>query len=130
MVRFTGALDRPGVAELYRSADAMLNPSRVDNMPNALLEALASGLPIVSTNVGGVPYLVTDGQTALLCPPGDDRAMADAALRLLADPALARALAEAGRAEAERYAWSRVRETLLSLYRECAAMPRSQARTV
>jgi len=128
-VHFTGALDRAGVADLYRAADLMLNPSRVDNMPNALLEALAAGLPVVTTNVGGIPYMVSDGQTALLCPPEDDRAMADAALRLLADPALARGLADAGRTEAERYAWSRVRETLLSLYRECTAVPRSQART-
>lgn len=128
-VRFTGPLDRAGVADLYRSAHLMLNPSRVDNMPNALLEALAAGLPVVSTNVGGIPYMVNDGQTAFLCPAGDDRAMAGAALRLLTEPALARRLAEAGQAEVERYAWNRVRETLLALYRECAAVPRSQART-
>jgi glycosyltransferase involved in cell wall biosynthesis len=128
-VRFTGPLDHAGIAELYRSADLMLNPSRVDNTPNALLEALAAGLPVVSTNAGGIPYLVANGQTALLCEPGDERAMADAALRLLADPAFARRIAEAGRADAERHAWSCVRETLASLYRECVAAHRPQART-
>lgn len=127
--RFTGPLDRAGIADLYRSADLMLNPSRVDNMPNALLEALAAGLPVVSTNVGGIPYMVTHAQTAFLCAAGDERAMAGAALRLLTEPALARRIAAAGHAEVERYAWSRVRETLSSLYAECTAADRAQART-
>ena len=54
-VRFTGRLDRDQMAALYRDADLMLNASRVDNMPNALLEALASGLAVVTSDVGGIP---------------------------------------------------------------------------
>jgi glycosyltransferase involved in cell wall biosynthesis len=88
-VAFPGRLDNERVAELYRAADLLLNPSRVDNMPISLLEALASGVPIVSTDVGGVPYLVEDGKTALLVPPGDPDAMGNAALRVLGDAALA-----------------------------------------
>ena len=115
---FPGSLDRDAMASLYASADLMLNPSRVDNMPNSVLEALASGVAVVSTNVGGVPYMVNDGRTALLVPPGDPQAMADAALRILSEPSLASALVAAGREMAQRYTWPEVRTQLAALYEE------------
>lgn len=115
-VTFTGRLDRDAIAARYRAASVALNPSRVDNMPNSLLEAMASGVPIVSTDVGGVPHVVAHGRTALLVPPGDPDAMAAALLRLLDDEALARRLAAAGLAEVQRYAWPRVREVLAAVY--------------
>ena len=78
---------RPGeneqIAALYQSADIMVNPSLADNMPNSVLEALASGVPVVRTRVGGVPYLVQHEKTALLVPPGDVDAMAKAVVRIL-----------------------------------------------
>ena len=55
-VDFVGRLDRAAMAALYRSASLMLNPSRTDNTPNSVLEAWASGVPVVSTRVGGVPF--------------------------------------------------------------------------
>ncbi len=70
-VRFAGRMDNAAIADLYRSADAMLNPSLVDNMPISVLEAFASGVPVVSTNVGGVPFIAQDGRNALLVPPSD-----------------------------------------------------------
>ncbi|GIK85339.1 MAG: glycosyltransferase family 4 protein [Burkholderiales bacterium] len=115
-VRFTGRLDVAALPALYASATAMLNPARIDNMPNSLLEAMASGVPIVSTNVGGVPHLVADGVTALLVPPGDPQAMAHAARRVIDDPHLAARLADAGAAESKRYAWGAVRPRLLAAY--------------
>lgn len=115
-VRFTGRLDRDQVAALYRDADVMLNPSRADNMPNSVLEALACGLPVVSTRVGGVPHIVRDGVSALLVAAGDHEAMAEALLRVLRDEALAARLAAAGRAEVQQYTWSRVRTRLGELY--------------
>ena len=72
-VVFLGRLERPQIVALYQSAHTMLNPSRVDNMPNSVLEALACGLPVISTNVGGVPYIVEDGLTAVLVNPDDER---------------------------------------------------------
>lgn len=115
-VTFTGRLEVESMAELYRSADLVLNPSNADNMPNSLLEAMASGVPIVSTDVGGIPFMVEHGKTALLVPPRDPDAMAAAAERVLTDPALAERLRAAGRAEAERYAWSAVRPVLFAAY--------------
>ena len=115
-VRFTGPLDREQIATLYREADILVNPSRVDNMPNSVLEALACGLPVVSTRVGGVPYLVRDGVSALLVDAGDAEAMAEAVLRILRDAGLAERLVTTGVAEAQQYTWARVRLRLAELY--------------
>ena len=115
-VIFTGRLDNEQIAELYQSADVMVNPSLADNMPNSVLEALASGVPVVSTHVGGVPYLVKHEKTALLVPPGDVDAMAKAVIRVLEDPELADQLVTSGLAEIHKYTWPNVREELLSVY--------------
>ncbi len=98
-VDFCGRMDRDQMAELYRSAALVLNPSRVDNMPNSVLEAMASGVPVVSTNVGGVPFILRDGVTGLLVAAGDHEAMAVAAERVLLDPELAARLRRAALAE-------------------------------
>lgn len=120
-VRFTGRVDRLEMAELLRASRVALNPSRVDNMPNSVLEALASGVPVVSTRVGGVPFIVEDGVSALLVPPGDAAAMAAAVLRLLDDAALAARLRTAGLQEAGRYTWARVAPRLAEVYRGALA---------
>jgi glycosyltransferase involved in cell wall biosynthesis len=115
-VRFTGHLDNERVVDLYRDAHLMLNPSLADNMPISLLEAMASGVPVVSTDVGGIPFLVQDGLTALLVPPADPEAMARAALRILGDPALSLRLRAAGIEMVQQYTWPCVRERLLAVY--------------
>jgi len=126
-VTFTGRLDNERIAELYRDADVFINPSLVDNMPISVLEAMASGVPVVSTNVGGVPFIAEHGRTALLVPPRDAEAMARALLELLADPGAAQRLAGAARESVQQYSWRRVRGTLLGLYQELAAGSRPGA---
>lgn len=116
-VTFTGRVDNAGMAALYRDADIMLNPSTVDNMPNSVLEALASGAVVVSTNVGGVPFLVDHDKTALLVPPRDPQAMADAVLRVTDEPGLAMALRDAGLRYVQQYAWAGVKPRLMAVYR-------------
>lgn len=120
-VTFTGRVDNEGMAELYRSADIMVNPSLADNMPISVLEALASGVPVVSTDVGGVPYLVEHGKTALLVPVKDPAAMASAILALLNEPARARQISEAGIASVQQYTWPKVRDRLLAVYEQVLA---------
>jgi glycosyltransferase involved in cell wall biosynthesis len=115
-VVFTGKVDNVNMAALYRQADVMINPSLVDNMPNSVLEALASGVPVVSTNVGGVPYIVDHDRTALLVPPQDPEAMAAAVLALLSDPAKAQRMREAGIEAVQRFTWARVQGRLLEAY--------------
>lgn len=125
-VTFTGRVDNAGMGALYQGADVMLNPSTVDNMPNSVLEALASGVPVVSTNVGGVPYMVEDGRTALLVPAGDAAAMAGAVLRLCREAGLAASLREAGLSYVQQYAWAGVRPRLMALYH--SVLPTSPAK--
>jgi len=115
-VIFTGRVENEQIAGLYQSADVMVNPSLADNMPNSILEALASGVPVVSTDVGGVPYLVQHEKTALLVSPGDVDGMAKAVIRVLETPALASRLINAGLAEIQQYTWPNVRESLQSVY--------------
>lgn len=123
-VRFSGPVDNAAMPALYHASDIVLNPSRADNMPNSVLEALACGVPVVSTSVGGIPALLEHGKTALLVPPGDAPAMAQAILALLRDPARARRLADAGLAHAAGFAWERVAPRLATHYRRIRAAPR------
>ncbi len=118
VVHFPGRLDRDQMAALYDVSDLMLNPSHVDNMPNSVLEALASGLPVVSTCVGGVPYIVEHERTALLVPDDDPQAMAEASLRILSDASFRDRLVRAGLDDVRRYAWPAVRDVLLNEYRQ------------
>lgn len=122
-VRFTGRLDNERIAQLYREADLLVNPSTIDNMPISLLEAMASGVPIVSTDVGGVPYLVEHERTALLVPARDADAMAAAALRVFDDAALRDRLIAGALHACRAYAWERVRPILFAAYARCAGRP-------
>jgi glycosyltransferase involved in cell wall biosynthesis len=120
-VHFTGRLEVQGMVDLYRSAHVVLNPSRADNMPNSVLEALACGVPVVSTNVGGVRHIVEHGRTAWLVPPDDPEQMAQGIERLIRDEALRIRLRDEGLSAARRYGWSEVREQWLDAYRHLAA---------
>ena len=128
-VIFTGRLDREQMAVFYRDAHLMLNASRVDNMPNAVLEALASGVPVVSTRAGGIPFMVKDGHTAMLVAVDDAAAMATAAIEVLANHDLRTQLVAAGLAEVQRYQWSAVRDALLATYTETIGATRRQRAT-
>jgi glycosyltransferase involved in cell wall biosynthesis len=92
-VTFTGAIPKSDVPRHLLQADIFLNTSNFDNTPVSVLEAMASGSPVVSTNVGGMPYLLEDGKTALLAPPGNVEAMSNAVIRLLRQYDLAAGLA-------------------------------------
>ena len=127
-VEFPGKLDRDQIALRYREADVMLNPSRVDNMPNSILESMASGVPVVSTDVGGVPFIVSHEATALLVPAGDAKAMANAILRLFRDEGLAARLAANGVAEVQRYTWPYVRQVLGEVYQTLLVGPVAETR--
>jgi glycosyltransferase involved in cell wall biosynthesis len=120
-VQFPGFLDHDGKRREGNAADIFINTNRIDNMPVAVLEAGAMGLPVVATAVGGVPDLLVDGRDGVLVPDDDDAAMADAILRLLQDPELAGRLSRNGRLLAERSAWQSVRVQWQCLFREMLA---------
>jgi glycosyltransferase involved in cell wall biosynthesis len=95
---------RAKVALLLDESDVFLNTTQVDNTPVSVLEALACGLCVVTTNVGGIPYLVENGTHALLVPPADPESMAEAARSILRDKARARLLSEQGAALSRTFA--------------------------
>ncbi|MGK5055410.1 glycosyltransferase [Janthinobacterium sp. LB2P49] len=128
-VRFAGPVDNAAMPALYLASDIVLNPSLADNMPNSVLEALACGVPVVSTNVGGIPALLQDGVTALLVPPGDPAAMAHAIVALLRAPPRAQALVDAGLAHAATFGWPGIAPRLAAHYRRIRATPRPGAYT-
>jgi len=107
-VHAPGILSRADLLAEYADADLVVLPSHFDSFPFVLLEAMASGLPVVATRVGGIAEVAIDGTTAVLVPPSDPPALADALGRVLADPTLAARLGAAGRQRAESYSWDRV----------------------
>ena len=116
-ITFTGRVDTTLMPTLYQSADVVLNPSRVDNMPNSILESLASGTPVVTTNVGGIPYIVKHEKTALLVDPDDYIAMAAAICKLLKNSQFREEIIDKGRDSVRQYSWSEVGQHWISLYK-------------
>lgn len=119
-VEFVGRVQQARMHELYDAADIYLNGSDIDNMPGSIVEAFAAGTPVVTTDAGGIPYIVTDGVTGALVPRGDHQRMAARAVELLEDERLASRVARAARDECRKYNWEAVRDEWLALYRGLA----------
>lgn len=117
-VFFPGYIDIDKKNQLAEACDLYLCTNRIDNTPVSLIEMMALGVPIVSTNVGGIPYLVRDGEEALLVDSGDAPAMAAAIERILADPALGQHLANQGKILAARYNEDKIAEKWLQLLQQ------------
>lgn len=107
-VSFPGATSKSDVPARLNEGDIFLNTTNFDNTPISVMEAMACGLCIVSTNVGGLPYLLEDGIDALLVPPNDPDAMAAAVKRILTEPGLAGRLSTNARKKAEQFDWSKI----------------------
>jgi glycosyltransferase involved in cell wall biosynthesis len=114
---FVGRIEPEEMPAYYDAADIFLNSSNIDNMPISILEAFAAGLPVVTTNAGGIPYIVADGETGLLVQREDHEALADRAIRLLEDPELAGRIASKAHEQSRRYRWVAVRKGWLEIYR-------------
>src|SRR4029078_12025152 len=102
----------------YQRAHIYLNASEIDNQPLSILEAFACGLPIVTTNAGGIPRMVTDGASGFVVNCGDGEAMAARALELLQNGELANRMARRGRDECRKYSWERVGDEWANVYAE------------
>ena len=124
-VRFLGAISPHALAREYAWARLLVVPSVwKENFALAGLEAMAAATPVVASDLGGVKEWLRDGEHGLAVPPGDPRALAQAALRLLGDAPLAARLGETARRSAESMSMAGHAEALAALYRSCLRGPR------
>jgi glycosyltransferase involved in cell wall biosynthesis len=114
-VKVTGLLSKPEWHTLSEDYDIFINTTHVDNTPVSVIEAMALGLTVVSTNVGGLPFLLVDGKDALLVNKGDAEAMYKAVKDIIIDQALATEIAGNARAKAESFDWENIKSQWFSL---------------
>jgi glycosyltransferase involved in cell wall biosynthesis len=107
-ITFSGTIPNKDVPHWLQKGDIFINTTNYDNTPVSVLEAMACGLCIVSTNVGGLPFLLHDGKDALLVPPNDPAAMVAAIQRILTEPDLAISLSTNGRKLVEQFDWRKI----------------------
>ena len=119
---FVGSIPNSQMPRWLDQSDIYVTTTNVDNMPVSLLECYASGLPVVATNAGGIPYIAVDGETALLANCGDHEGIAKAALRLLENPALVERITAAAYEQCRtRYAGDEIARQWVELYQELAS---------
>jgi glycosyltransferase involved in cell wall biosynthesis len=121
IVKFLGSVS--DVAPLYQQSDICVLTSDYEGLPNVLLEAMASGLPVVSTRVGGVPQIVQEGETGFMVAPDDEDAMVSAIRLLSENPDLRQAMGRQGRAFVEEnHSLAHLPALLRGLYRRALGM--------
>ena len=118
--KFTGRVEHAEIGRHYSASDIYLNASKIDNQPLSILEAFACGLPVVTTDAGGIPDIVTDENTGFLVPVGDYQGLAARALKLLEDQSIATKMTELARLECTRYTWPVVCPQWLDVYHSVA----------
>ena len=109
-VTFTGKLEKPEWIDLSKDYDLFINTTNFDNMPVSVIEAMALGLPVISTNVGGMPYLIDHDRTGILLPPNNETVFVDEIFSLIQNPKKASQLAINARKEVEKFDWEIVKE--------------------
>jgi glycosyltransferase involved in cell wall biosynthesis len=125
-VHLLGLVERPRLMEEYERCAVLALPSREENAPLVVLEAMAAGKPVVATRVGGVPDLVAEGETGYIVPSGDDAAMAQRLGELLGDAAMRAQMGQRARVVArERFHVARIAQRYYELYRRLAQPPRA-----
>lgn len=118
-IEYLGWLGRDDLSRHYGDSNLFVFPSRHEGMPNAVLEAMASGLPVIATRIAGNEELIIPGKTGLLVPPGDTDALKDALSGLLPDPLRRKQMGAAARDRVENhYTWDQVARQYLSLLQE------------
>ncbi|CAM3615235.1 glycosyl transferase, group 1 family protein [Flavobacterium saliperosum S13] len=116
-VRFTGRLPKEAWIALAAEYDIFINTTHFDNTPVSVMEAMALGLPVVTTNVGGIPFLLKDREEALLVDDGDGEGMVKAICTLMENPVLTQRLVQNARRKAESWDWEVVKGLWADLFR-------------
>lgn len=115
-VEFVGSVGQERMAEMYGEIDIYLNSPNTDNMPGSIIECYASGVPIITTDAGGIPYILEHAKTGLMVNINDHEALAKEAMRLLEDNALAQSIIKNGHDASRKFSWENVRTEWLSVY--------------
>lgn len=115
-VHFVGQVPNEEIGIYYQKSDVMLSAPKADNMPVSLLEAFSAGLLVISSRVGGVPYMVEHGKTGLLFESNNDTEMAEMMLWALSHQTESLQMIDNAKREVKQYSWECVREKLLALY--------------
>jgi glycosyltransferase involved in cell wall biosynthesis len=116
---FLGNLDLRQLIKCYQAATVFVLPSYYEGLPTSLLEAMACGVPVVTTNVGSIPEIVQNNQNGIIVPKGDPRAIAEAVLNLLKDKQKRLRIGRAARKTVElRYDWNKLVDRLIGYYKE------------
>ena len=123
-VRFTGFAPHAQVPAVLRHIDLLVLATRYEELPSVLIEAMAAGLPVIASRVGGIPALVDHDVNGLLVPPGDAAALAAAISRVLTEPGTAARLAAAARQTAQRYTWPALARQVAAAYLQETGKPR------
>ena len=113
---FLGRVEHDEIYQLYSNSDIFLNASKIDNQPLSILEAFACGLPVVTTDAGGIPDIVRNGETGFVVAIGDSEALAERAVKLLKDNSFAMVISRRALVECQRYTWDVVCDQWLHLY--------------
>jgi glycosyltransferase involved in cell wall biosynthesis len=121
-IRFLGRIEASAMPRLYEEADIFLNSSLADYQPTAVLEAMASGLPVITTSSGDLPLLVQDGITGMIVPPQNPITMAKAATVLLERPGFAQQIGDRAKERLDPHTWAHVRDAWAGVYAGRLAM--------
>lgn len=114
-VVFIGRQSKKEWAALSRGYDIFINTSHIDNMPFSVIEAMSLGMAVVSTNVGGIPHLLTHGENAMLVPDGDFHSMAESVAELMENESLRTSILKQSEALVAQSSWENVRDKWLEI---------------
>lgn len=117
-ITFPGKLDKKDWINLAVEYDIFINTTNFDNMPVSVIEAMALGLPVVSTNVGGLPFLIEHNKTGILVPPDNEQAFVDAICQLLTNTILGETISKNARTKVEGFDWEKVKHSWFRILNE------------
>jgi D-inositol-3-phosphate glycosyltransferase len=124
LVTFLGQRDQDALPDYYAAAEAVIMPSHYESFGMVALEAMACGTPVIASEVGGLAFLVRDGETGFHVPDRDPEALSDRICRILTEPLLRAELGEAASAYAKGYAWPLIAEKIVGVYESVLARRR------
>jgi D-inositol-3-phosphate glycosyltransferase len=121
LVTFLGARDQDKLHHYYSAAEMVIMPSHYESFGMVALEAMACGTPVIASDVGGLGYLVRDGETGLHVPNGNPAALASAIARLVEDHELRQRMGRRAHLYAQQYSWECIADRMQALYRQALA---------